>query len=164
MPSGSPRSEIWSMPRTEFEKLVAKNSTISGIVRDLGGTVGGGMHQTVKARIKVDAIKFDHIALGKDSNRGKKFCFQTVPLDQVMKEGSTYSRGSLKRRLIKQGLLEEKCNCCGQLPIWQGKKLVLVLDHKNGIYNDHRLKNLRLLCPNCNSQQDTFAGRNSKKH
>ena len=36
----------------------------------------------------------------------------------------------------------------------------MVLDHINGINNDHRLENLRMLCPNCNSQQDTFAGRN----
>jgi predicted amidophosphoribosyltransferase len=38
----------------------------------------------------------------------------------------------------------------------------LVLDHINGIDNDHRLKNLRLLCPNCNSQTRTFAGKNIK--
>jgi hypothetical protein len=38
----------------------------------------------------------------------------------------------------------------------------MVLDHINGVPNDNRLENLRFLCPNCNSQTDTFAGRNVK--
>jgi hypothetical protein len=39
----------------------------------------------------------------------------------------------------------------------------MVLDHINGVPNDNRLENLRFLCPNCNSQTDTFAGRNVKR-
>ena len=39
----------------------------------------------------------------------------------------------------------------------------MVLDHENGVNNDHRKENLRLLCPNCNSQTKTFAGRKLKK-
>ena len=76
-----------------------------------------------------------------------------------MKEESNYSRWNLKRRLIKEGLLENKCEVCNQPPMWNGATLVLVLDHKNGKNNDHRLENLRLLCPNCHSQTPTFAGR-----
>jgi len=40
----------------------------------------------------------------------------------------------------------------------------MILDHINGINNDNRLENLRMLCPNCNIQQPTFAGRRNKKH
>jgi 5-methylcytosine-specific restriction endonuclease McrA len=47
--------------------------------------------------------------------------------------------------------------------MWNGIPLVLVLDHINGKNNDNRQNNLRLLCPNCNSQQSTFAGKNKKK-
>jgi 5-methylcytosine-specific restriction endonuclease McrA len=42
--------------------------------------------------------------------------------------------------------------------------LVLVLDHINGDRSDNRITNLRLLCPNCNSQQNTFAGRNKGRY
>lgn len=43
---------------------------------------------------------------------------------------------------------------------WNSGPLVLVLDHKNGVCGDNRPQNLQLLCPNCNSQQPTHAGRN----
>lgn len=81
-------------------------------------------------------------------------------LESVMVTNSTYSRASLKRRLIRGGILENKCSICGMLPLWNNKVLVLRLDHKNGVRNDNRLENLRLTCPNCDSQLDTFCGRN----
>lgn len=84
-------------------------------------------------------------------------------LKDVMIKNSTYSRGTLKRRLLKEGVLTNVCAICDQKATHNEKPLVMVLDHINGINNDHRLENLRMLCPNCNSQQDTFAGRNNKK-
>ena len=65
--------------------------------------------------------------------------------------------------MIEENFIENKCSECGLQNKWKDKKLVLVLDHINGTNDDYRLKNLRLLCPNCNSQQKTFAGRNIKK-
>lgn len=62
---------------------------------------------------------------------------------------------------MKDGLLEKRCSICG-LTDWLRKPISLVMDHINGVNNDHRLENLRFLCPNCNSQQDTFAGRNKR--
>jgi 5-methylcytosine-specific restriction endonuclease McrA len=38
------------------------------------------------------------------------------------------------------------------------------LDHINGVRDDHRLENLRMLCPNCHSQTPTYGGRNAKRH
>jgi Zn finger protein HypA/HybF involved in hydrogenase expression len=82
------------------------------------------------------------------------------PLDQVLVENSTYARHNLKRRIIKERLLEYKCVCCGNEGEHNNKPLVLQLDHINGVNNDHRLKNLRFLCPNCHTQQDTYAAKN----
>lgn len=86
-----------------------------------------------------------------------------IPLERILVTGSSYSRYSLKRRLIAEGLLVEACSICSMPPEWQGRPLVLVLDHINGVNDDNRIENLRLLCPNCNSQTDTFAGRNIKR-
>lgn len=72
---------------------------------------------------------------------------------------SLHSTDYIKKRIIKEQLVPYKCKC-GNKGEWQGQLLILELDHKNGIRNDNRLKNLRFLCPNCHSQTKTFRGRN----
>lgn len=48
-------------------------------------------------------------------------------------------------------------------PVWNGTKLKLVLDHKNGVSGDNRPNNLQLLCPNCAHQLGTHGGGNKGK-
>ena len=78
----------------------------------------------------------------------------------VFVENSTYARHKLKERIIAQNLIDYRCDCCGMVGEWQGKKLVLILDHVNGVNNDNRIENLRFVCPNCDSQLDTYKSRN----
>ena len=70
-----------------------------------------------------------------------------------------YGYGSLKRRLLKHGIKTNTCEECG-ISEWRGKSITIQLDHKNGDRHDHRLENLRMLCPNCHSQTETYCGRN----
>ena len=53
------------------------------------------------------------------------------------------------------------CQCsCGNKGEWQDKKLTLDIDHINGNHRDHRLENLRFICPNCHSQTPSFRNKN----
>lgn len=53
-----------------------------------------------------------------------------------------------------------QCAICGIDPVWNRKELHFVLDHINGNASDNHEQNLRLICPNCDSQLDTFKSRN----
>ena len=72
------------------------------------------------------------------------------------------SRSNLKRRLLRAGLLASRCDECG-LTEWLGERLTIQIDHVNGIRDDHRLDNLRMLCPNCHSQTVTYGRRGAKR-
>lgn len=85
-----------------------------------------------------------------------------IPLDELLVVGRQRSRGHIKQRLLNMGLLQPNCYECG-LAEWRGEPLSLQLDHINGDKHDWRLDNLRLLCPNCHSQTDTYGGKNKKK-
>ncbi|MBV9700071.1 MAG: HNH endonuclease, partial [Candidatus Eremiobacteraeota bacterium] len=63
---------------------------------------------------------------------------------------------------LAAGVLTNVCQDCG-LTEWRGRPLIIQIDHRNGVHNDHRLENLRMLCPNCHSQTDTYAARNRRR-
>ena len=74
------------------------------------------------------------------------------------------SRGHLKRAAAGRGPRSgRECEMCGQGELWRGRRMSLVLDHVNGVHDDHRLENLRILCPNCNATLDTHCGRHNKR-
>jgi 5-methylcytosine-specific restriction endonuclease McrA len=79
-----------------------------------------------------------------------------------VKDSTYLNRAALKQRIIKDNLLPYFCFLCNNDGTWKNKKLVLILDHINGIRNDHRLENLRFVCPNCDSQLPTYKSRNIK--
>ena len=78
-----------------------------------------------------------------------------------LRSSAKRNRKPIKMRLVAAGLLKNACQSCGATD-WQGKPLKMHLDHISGIRNDHRLENLRMLCPNCHSQTPTYGGRNAR--
>lgn len=139
---------------SEFIELVNKCSCISDILRELGYSTNGNSwgNQIVKERMK----KLNLFFTKKNQNYSKDNT--VLPLEKVLIKDSEYNRTKLKERLIKEGLKEYKCECCG-ITEWNNKPIALQLHHINGIHNDNRLSNLQLLCPNCHSQTDNFASK-----
>jgi uncharacterized protein YerC len=86
-----------------------------------------------------------------------------LPLHEILTEKSSHARKHVKSRLLHTNTLRNACYICG-ISEWLGKPLSLELDHINGIGDDHRLENLRMLCPNCHSQTETFKGRNKRSY
>lgn len=86
-----------------------------------------------------------------------------MPSEQFFAVGVRRNGNHLKKRLLAEGLAEARCRACG-LDEWRGKALSLSLHHINGDHLDNRVENLELLCPNCHSQTDNFAGKNGHRH
>ena len=94
----------------------------------------------------------------------KKERCDTIPLDEIFKgQHPQYQTYKLKTRLIKEGYIEDKCSICGWDKKPEGREYTpCELDHINGNPFDHRLENLRLICPNCHSLTPTYRFRRGK--
>lgn len=126
----------------------------------------GGNFRTLKKYVALEKVSVEHFTRSSPESRrsirrrngakANRFC-----AERDLKEGTWIGSSRLKSHLFRLGLLKNMCSCCG-ISEWQGKQLVCQLDHINGISTDNRLENLRILCPNCHSQTDTFSGKNAK--
>lgn len=146
--------------------LLAKN--MSDLVRILTGKekVHGSMTKYIKDKLLKYNINFSHFEKG----RGRNTSFTSNSYDYIeenylcfppkLKVGSH----QLKLWLYKFNILEEKCIECGIQSLWNGKKLSLQLDHIDGDSLNNELNNLRILCPNCHSQTNTFSGKRNVRH
>lgn len=140
----------------ELRQAVEASKTLSQVCRILDLSPSGRQFQVLRSHM-------ERLELRLINDRSTCKFPSKKSLTEIMVENSSYNTGHLRRRLILEGLLEERCNECGLGSKWNGKHLVLHLDHRNGIGRDHRLENLRLLCPNCHSQTNTYSGRKKRK-
>ena len=86
--------------------------------------------------------------------------YRFLKRDKKYLAGKITHMQTLKRHYIYHN--KYRCSICG-ISSWNNKELVLVLDHIDGNSDNNNPENLRLVCPNCDSQLETYKGRNKGK-
>lgn len=151
---------------TDEELIVAVKESRSTrmVIQKLGLVPAGGNYVQVYYAIKNLNLSTSHFK-GMGWNKGLKVTLRpAMPLEEVLVKGRRYQSYTLKRRLYLAGLKLPKCELCGWAEMSIDGRIPLELDHINGVHDDNRLENLRILCPNCHSLQLTHRGKNKKTH
>lgn len=111
-------------------------------------------HRYLKKFVKENNVSISHFRNSAPTTLGSK----------LVKGDKHLSGTDIKRYLITNKIVENKCSICNLPPVWNNKPLTFHLDHINGDHFDNRVENLRLLCPNCHTQTDTYTGKNLAKY
>jgi hypothetical protein len=144
----------------EARAAIVSSTNYSQALRKLGMRPAGGNHETLRRYAeqvwKISTAHFDpHAARREALARANP----RRPIEEFLVEGSACCRTSLKKRLLREGLKQPICELCGQGEIWRGRRMSLILDHINGVGDDNRIENLRMVCPNCAATLDTHCAR-----
>lgn len=145
-------------------KVINESRSLLQAIEKLGLSISGTSYDKLRKVIKDNDVSITHFLSSSEilSETNQK---RGIPIEEILVEKSNYrNRASLKRRLVGEGLMEYICstNTCHNTGEWMGRKMSLILDHINGVNDDNRIENLRLLCPNCNATLDTHCGKNKK--
>ena len=135
-----------------FIDIVKNSQSIAECEKKLGyNSYSGSVGKMISERIKELQIDISHFGSQQKQER--------TPENIFIKDSTACQ--SVLRKYYKNGQYTPyKCSICNLEPIWNGKELVLILDHINGKNHDNELKNLRWVCPNCNQQLDTTGSKN----
>ena len=141
----------------EAREAIAASLSCAEALRRLGMCSTGGSSRILRKYAAPWGISIDHwdpyaAVRGQGARRRQ-------PIEEILVESSPFSRNHLKNRLYREGFKDPICELCGQGELWQGRVMGMILDHINGVSDDNRLENLRIVCPNCAATLDTHCAR-----
>lgn len=134
--------------------LKCRNSRI--LSDDVKLKISKSMKSSIKRRAAATqrSLTFDYKAHAQQLIKTWNDRLLATPFDMIIS-----TERKRKRVILDQ---DGKCARCG-IDKWNGKQIVLELDHINGDRSDNSRQNLECLCPNCHSQTPTWRGRNVNK-
>lgn len=139
---------------------VPNSKSFRDLARKTGASEKGGSINYFKKRCLKLGIDFSHFkSIG--WSKGQRLPVRTPWQERLVLRSNNSDRvrhSTLKRALLESGR-EHKCAGCGINPEYNGKPLILEINHKNGIVWDDRPENLEFDCPNCHSQTSTYKNR-----
>jgi hypothetical protein len=141
-----------------IREAVASSISILQALKKMELDPRGSNYRTFYKVVKANNIDISHFKGKAHGTSGRK---QTISCNDILVKNGCEIGSKRKSRMIKDGLLKNLCYECN-INEWRGKPIVLQLDHINGDHFDNRIENLRLICPNCHSQTNTYCGKNHK--
>lgn len=142
----------------EFIEAWTNSGSIRQVLSKIGLREAGGNYACAKRKAETLGLTKEHMH-GQAHLKGKTHTYTKKPIDHYLTENSYCQSHKLKLRLISEGLKEHKCECCG-ITEWNGEPTPIELDHIDGNRYNNTIDNLRILCPNCHAQTDTYRGKN----
>lgn len=158
--------KVGDVTKEVLQDVLNESSTWKEVRNTITGsnTISGEAIKLLKRKAKefnCDMNKFYKNVDSYKVDRLRKFVhpLNVTPDDEVFCENSNVCSAVMRNKYLKK--VEYKCSKCG-ISEWHSEKITLQVDHINGINNDNRMKNLRLLCPNCHSQTSTWGNKTPK--